>query len=195
MHSGSETSDRCPLAGEWMRCREAELDPLRAHGEPLGKGSTLADLLQRYGEQMKKVGKRRALLLAVRSLEHRRPTARVMAEDPDGTHIPDPRVFPYHPKSVGANVTHARRRRVRRHCVSTNSNTKPPRVCSNAVTASRKSPNSSCMSPGRPWSGTPISGLSTCRSDPPGIPHRSLLQAFRLEKPKRLRFLIPWLPS
>lgn len=38
LHSGPERPDRRPLAAEWMRRREAELDPLRAHGEPRGKG-------------------------------------------------------------------------------------------------------------------------------------------------------------
>lgn len=114
----------------WTRCgpmasRGARADPRRGAG------------VVREEDQEGRQSPR--LLHDVRSLRHRRPTARVAIEDTDGTQIPDPRVLPYNPRSVGANVTRARRRRVRRHCVSTNSNTKPPRACSNAVTTSRKS--------------------------------------------------------
>lgn len=53
IHSESETFDRRQLATEWMRRREAELDQQRARGEPLGKGSTVAELLTWYGENIK----------------------------------------------------------------------------------------------------------------------------------------------
>jgi integrase len=53
IHSESETFDRRQLATEWMRRREAELDQQRARGEPLGKGSTLAELLDWYGKDIK----------------------------------------------------------------------------------------------------------------------------------------------
>ena len=55
IHSESETFDRRQLATEWMRRREAELDQQRARGEPLGKGSTLAELLEWYGKEIKEL--------------------------------------------------------------------------------------------------------------------------------------------
>ena len=53
IHSESETFNRRQLATEWMRRREAELDQQRARGEPLGRGSTVAELLAWYGENIK----------------------------------------------------------------------------------------------------------------------------------------------
>ncbi|WP_449302326.1 site-specific integrase [Pseudoxanthomonas mexicana] len=55
IHSEAETFDRRQLATEWMRRREAELDQQRARGEPLGKGSTLAELLEWYGKDIKEL--------------------------------------------------------------------------------------------------------------------------------------------
>ncbi|PBS11370.1 integrase [Lysobacteraceae bacterium NML93-0792] len=55
IHSESETFDRRQLATEWMRRREAELDQQRARGEPLGKGSTVAELLDWYGTHIKEL--------------------------------------------------------------------------------------------------------------------------------------------
>ncbi|MGH8033474.1 MAG: hypothetical protein ACREO8_14235 [Luteimonas sp.] len=55
IHSESETFDRRQLATEWMRRREAELDQQRARGEPIGKGATLADLLDWYGKDIKEL--------------------------------------------------------------------------------------------------------------------------------------------
>jgi integrase len=55
IHSESETFDRRQLASEWMRRREAELDQQRARGEPLGKGSTVAELLDWYGTHIKEL--------------------------------------------------------------------------------------------------------------------------------------------
>lgn len=55
VHSESETFDRRQLATEWMRRREAELDQQHARGEPLGKGSTLAELLEWYGREIKEL--------------------------------------------------------------------------------------------------------------------------------------------
>lgn len=55
IHSESETFDRRQLATEWMRRREAELDQQRARGEPLGKGATLAELLEWYGKDIKEL--------------------------------------------------------------------------------------------------------------------------------------------
>ena len=55
IHSESETFDRRQLATEWMRRREAELDQQRARREPLGKGSTLAELLEWYGKEIKEL--------------------------------------------------------------------------------------------------------------------------------------------
>lgn len=53
IHSESETFDRRQLATEWTRRREAELDQQRARGEPLGKGSTLTELLEWYGKEVR----------------------------------------------------------------------------------------------------------------------------------------------
>ena len=53
--SESATFDRRQLANEWMRRRESELDQQRARGEPLGKGSTVAELLTWYGESIKEL--------------------------------------------------------------------------------------------------------------------------------------------
>lgn len=53
--SESATFDRRQLANEWMRRREAELDQQRARGEPLGKGATLAELLEWYGKDIKEL--------------------------------------------------------------------------------------------------------------------------------------------
>lgn len=55
IHSESETFDRRQLATEWMRRREAELDQQRARGEPLGKGATLAELLEWYSRDIKEL--------------------------------------------------------------------------------------------------------------------------------------------
>ena len=44
-HSESATFDRKALAQEWMRRKEAELDPRRARGEPLGHRETLGELI------------------------------------------------------------------------------------------------------------------------------------------------------
>lgn len=55
VHSESEAFDCRQLAAEWMRRREAELDQQRARGEPLGKGSTLAEVLQWYDRDIKKL--------------------------------------------------------------------------------------------------------------------------------------------
>lgn len=54
-HSESETFDRRQLAIEWMRRREAELDQQRARGKPVGKGSTLAELLDWYAKKTKEL--------------------------------------------------------------------------------------------------------------------------------------------
>lgn len=51
--SESATFDRRQLANEWMRRRAVELDQQRARGEPVGKGSTLAELLDWYGKDIK----------------------------------------------------------------------------------------------------------------------------------------------
>lgn len=53
--SESATFDRRQLANEWMRRREAEIDQQRARGEPLGKGSTLTELLDWYGKDIKEL--------------------------------------------------------------------------------------------------------------------------------------------
>ncbi len=53
--SESATFDRRQLANEWMRRRESELDQQRARGEPLGKGSTVAELLTWYGDSIKEL--------------------------------------------------------------------------------------------------------------------------------------------
>lgn len=139
LHSGPERPDRRPLAAEWMPRREAELEPLRAHGEPRGKGRPSPGCWSGTGRRSRRsaIAARSACCpkLATSSTD-----SQGSIEDTDGTPIPDPRVFPYNPRPVGANVTRTDRRRVRRHCVSTNSNTKPPRVCSNAVTTSRSRP-------------------------------------------------------
>ena len=51
--SESATFDRRQLANEWMRRREAELDQQRARGEPVGKDSTVAELLTGMAKNIK----------------------------------------------------------------------------------------------------------------------------------------------
>ena len=53
--SESATFDRRQLANEWMRRREADIDQQRARGEPVGKGSTLTELLDWYGKDIKEL--------------------------------------------------------------------------------------------------------------------------------------------
>ncbi|MGE8219825.1 MAG: tyrosine-type recombinase/integrase [Stenotrophomonas acidaminiphila] len=57
----------------------------------------------------KKIGNRRAFRLLSEAWEIIDRQPRAMIEGPDGKQIPDPRVFPFNPKSVGANFTRATR--------------------------------------------------------------------------------------
>src|SRR5690606_34196095 len=59
----------------------------------------------------KKIGNRRAFRLLSEAWEIIDRQPKVMIEGPDGKQTPDPRVFPYNPKSVGANFTRACRLR------------------------------------------------------------------------------------
>ena len=59
----------------------------------------------------KKIGNRRAFRLLSEAWEIIDRQPKLMIEGPDGKQIPDPRVFPYNPKSIGANFTRACRLR------------------------------------------------------------------------------------
>lgn len=52
IHNEVETFDRKALATEWLRRREAELDQMRARGEPIGKRYTLGQLITWYREEV-----------------------------------------------------------------------------------------------------------------------------------------------
>ena len=55
----------------------------------------------------KKIGNRRAFRLLSEAWEIIDRQPKIMVEGPDEKQTPDPRVFPYNPKSIGANFTRA----------------------------------------------------------------------------------------
>jgi hypothetical protein len=113
----------------WTRCGPMASRGARADPRRLAAGVRGGD---EEGRQSPRV------LHAVRSLGHRRPTARVAIEDVDGTQISGPRVLPYNPRPVGANVGIAfPRTPTRSHLAPVRTRLRHP-----------GSPNSPCMSPG-----------------------------------------------